>query len=108
MFFNTEAGTFRFTSKVLQRLERNIRMGKISKPETFTKSNRRDFFRLKVFIPFYFRVLPEATFNYGHPHKQEDLKKTILDKQLALDETGKQEGIVKDLSGGGLLAAVSE
>ncbi|MDD2430581.1 MAG: flagellar brake domain-containing protein [Firmicutes bacterium] len=106
--FNDDTGTYRFRTKVLERVTRNITLIKIANPETVEKFNRRDFFRLKVFIPVAFRILSDTTFKYGYPQKQEQLKKTILNRQITSDEADKHEGIIKDLSGGGALVAISD
>lgn len=107
IFFN-EKGAYLFKSIVLGRVERNIRLLRIAKPDTVEKTNRRDFFRLKVFIPFSFRILDDDTYQHGFPESQVGLRGTVLRPQIARDEADKYEGIIKDLSGGGALVAVSD
>lgn len=108
IIFNDEKGTYQFKTTVVSRIDKNIMLIKVTKPSGVEKINRRDFFRLRVFIPFSFRVLPGDKFQYGFPEKQDVIKKSVLSNQIAKDEADKQEGIIKDLSGGGALAAVSE
>ncbi len=108
VIFNDEKGTYLFKTKVLGRVERNIRLLRITMPEAVEKINRRDFFRLQVFIPFTFRVLSEEVYRYGFPEKQAAIKGTVLKPHVLKEEADKLEGIVKDISGGGALVAVSE
>lgn len=107
VIFNDEKGTYLFKSTVLERVDQNIRFLKISKPTLIEKTNRRDYFRLQVFIPFTFKILPEEKFRYGFPHKSPTVKGSILGSRI--DEDGdKLDGIIKDVSGGGALLAISD
>jgi len=108
VIFNDEKGTYLFKTKVIGRVEKNIRLLQITMPEAVEKINRRDYFRLQVFIPFTFRVLPEEVYQHGFPRKQKTIKSTVLKSHLLKDEADKLEGIIKDISGGGALVAVSE
>jgi c-di-GMP-binding flagellar brake protein YcgR len=106
--FNDEKGTYHFQTVVLGRVDRNIRLLRLAKPHTVEKTNRRDYFRLQVFIPFTFKILPEEKYRYGYPKTPDAMKATVLRPQITEDEASRLDGVIKDISGGGVLVAVSE